>query len=244
MGWAIHGLIFEFVDGQRMGTLMVNPGDKPMKLHDKNLADRACVGWTDIEYGYASENVVFRSVDLCAELFSFFVASSDYIVGMHGDTLGEGIQSWFCYSLVLTFASGKTVHYEANHEPWRGGPFSFTVPQTTPCFVHRISFKHDQKEDMLGLVTSIHLPMSQKTFAYLPLKQQKAVDDILEIGKEVDMKLDKTGQKPMGEDVWWLILGFLRGFDLLPPSPNAKGSKEGQHFWDLHSRRFEYSLPG
>ena len=59
-------------------------------------------------------------------------------------------------------------------------------------------------EDMLGMVTSIHLPMSQKTFAHLPLEQQKAVEDVLEIGKHVDIKLENSGRKPMGEDVWWL----------------------------------------
>jgi hypothetical protein len=218
VGWAIHGLIFEFADGKRQGTLMVNPGDRPMKLNDKNLSDRACVGWTDIEYG-------------------------DYIVGMHGDSLGNNVQSWFCYSLVLTFASGKTLRYEANHEAWRGSPFSFDVPMTTPCFVTRISFKHDQNEDMLGMVTSIHLPMSQKTFAHLPLEQKKAVEDVLEIGKQIDCKLENSGRKPMGDDVWWLILSFLRAWELLPPSPNVKGTKDGQRLFDLFAKRFEYSLP-
>jgi len=96
---------------------------------------------------------------------------------------------------------------------------------------------------MLGLVTSIHLPMSRANFAHLPLKQQKAVDEVLEIGMDVDLKLEKMfGLKPMGEDVWWLILGFLRGFELLPPSPNAKGSKDGQRLFDLYARRHEYRV--
>lgn len=162
---------------------------------------------------------------------------------MHGDTLRDNVQSWFCYSLVLTFASGKTVHYEANHEPWRGSPFSFNVPTTTACFVTRISFKHDQKEDMLGMVTSIHLPMSQQTFAHLPFEQQKAVEEVLDIGKHVDIKLENSGRKPMGEDVWWLILSYIRGWELLPPTPNVKGTKDGQRLFDLFANRFEYSLP-
>jgi hypothetical protein len=170
----------------------------------------------------------------------------DYIVGMHGDTLGNGVQSWFCYSLVLTFASGMTVKYEANHEPWRGEPFSFNVPQVaraTPCYVHRISFKHDQQEDMLGMVTSVHLPISQKSFTHLPLKHQKAVKDVVEIGKQLDITLEKSGQKPLGDDVWRLILSFIRAFELLPPTPNAKGTKDGQRLFDLYANRFEYSLP-
>lgn len=218
VGWAIHGLIFEMVDGTRHGTLLVNPGERPMELNDKNLINRACVGWTDVEYG-------------------------DYIVGMRGDNLGEGVQSWFCYALTLEFASGMTVSYEANHEPWRGDPFSFRVPTTKPCFVHRIAFKNDQKEDMLGLATSIHLPMTRATLPYLPLKQQKAVGDVLEIGRQVDMQLENGGRKPMGEDVWWLILGFLRGWELLPPSANVKGSKDGQRLFDLYASRHEYRLP-
>ena len=214
VGWAIHGLIFELTNGSRMGTLLVNPGEKPMELNDKNLSDRACVGWTDIEYG-------------------------DYIVGMHGDRLADGVQKWFCYSLTLQFASGRNIHYEANHEPWRGEPFDYTVPQ--PCYVHRISFKNGQKEDMLGLVTSIHLPMSRKTFKHLPLKQQRAVEDMLQIGCKVDLGLENSGRKPMGEDVWWLILGFLRGWELLPPSPNVKGSKDGQRLFELYAKRHEYN---
>jgi len=61
-----------------------------MKLDDKNLADRACVGWTNIEYG-------------------------DYVVGMHGDRLAAGVQEWFCYSLTLEFASGRSIHYEGKN---------------------------------------------------------------------------------------------------------------------------------
>jgi hypothetical protein len=101
IGWAVHGLIFEFVNGKRMGAILFDFGDRSMNLSDGSIEERAGVGWTDVDYG-------------------------DYIVGMHGDRLADDPEKmWFCHdTLVLEFASEKSIHMrrnmnlgEADHSP-------------------------------------------------------------------------------------------------------------------------------
>jgi hypothetical protein len=195
IGWAVHGLIFEFVNGKRMGAILVDFGDRSLNLSDESIEKRAGVGWTDINYG-------------------------DYIVGMHGDRLADPEKMWFCHTLVLEFYSGKSIRYEAKHEPWRGLPFSYTVPQ--PCLVYRIAFKYEQGEDMLGLKTSIHLPVKQGNMALLPTKYKTCVKEILIMGRTIDADRESSGKKPLGDDVWWRILSMLHGWQLLPPAPTEE----------------------
>jgi len=192
VGWAVHGLIFEYLNGKRQGCLLVDFGDRlSLDLSDKNIERRSGVGWTEIEYG-------------------------DYIVGMHGDQLKDPNLIWFCHSVTLEFASGRSIRYSSLHEAWKGEPFSYVVPQ--PCLVYRITFKHEQNQDMLGLVTSMHLPLSRANMTHLPRRQKEAAIDVLTIAKQVDESRASVGQKPLGEDLWWHILGFIRAWELGPPS--------------------------
>jgi hypothetical protein len=199
IGWAVHGLVFEFVNGKRMGAILVDFGDRSLNLSDESIEKRAGVGWTDIDYG-------------------------DFIVGMHGDRLADPGKMWFCHTLVLQFHSGKSIRYEAKHEPWRGLPFSYTVPQ--PCLVYRIAFKYEQGEDMLGLKSSFHLPINQGNMVYLPPKYKTCVKEILMIGRKIDSDRESKGEKPLGNDVWWRILSMLRGWQLLPHHPIKEEEEE------------------
>lgn len=189
IGWAVHGLVFEFVNGDRMGCILVDFGDRSMDLSDTSIERRSGVGWTDIEYG-------------------------DYIVGIHGDKLADPNKQWFCHTLVLDFSSGRIIRYESKHEPWRGAPFSYSVPQ--PCLIYRVAFKYDQKEDALGLKTSIHLAVSRANVYHLPPKYKQHVLEILVMARRIDSERETSGKKAMGDDVWWRILGFLNGWHLLP----------------------------
>lgn len=194
VGWAVHGVVFEYWNGKRQGSLLIDFGDRQnMTLTDKNLEKRNCVGWTDIEYG-------------------------DYIVGMHGNYLKNRRLLWFCHSMTLEFASGKSITYASNHQEWKGKPFSYSVPKN--CLVFRIAFKNDQAEDMLGLVTSLHLPLSRTNIAYLPPEHKNVANAVLLIAKRVDYSRVSNGEKPLGEDVWWHILGFIRAWELSPTTRN------------------------
>jgi len=52
---------------------------------------------------------------------------------------------------------------------------------------------------------------------YLLPHYQQAVEERLEILCEVDLNREKRGQKPLGGDLLWHVLGFLAGWQLLNP---------------------------
>jgi hypothetical protein len=58
--------------------------------------------------------------------------------------------------------------------------------------------------------------------SHLPLKYRKCVKEILMMGRKIDFDRESSGEKPLGDDVWWRILGMLKGFQLLPPSPTSE----------------------
>ena len=192
VGWAVHGLVFEFVNGKRMGLILEGCGEYyTQTLADDVMNGRGGVGWTDIQYG-------------------------DYIVGMHGDRIGNrASHRWFCHTMTLEFASGKSIRYESTHEAWRGEPFSYTIPQ--PCLVYRITFSHAQEEDMRGLRTSIHLPISQalrSDMKDLPQKYEQAVEEILRITRQIDLNRSLNELKPLGDDLWGIVLGMINVYEI------------------------------
>jgi hypothetical protein len=195
VGWAVHGLVFEYVDGKRMGYIIDGGGDHYVDLVDDGINRRQGRKWTDVQYG-------------------------DYVVGIHGNRLVNAIKPWLCQTVALEFASGMTVRYEANHEPWRGEPFSLKVPQ--PCLVYRITFGHHQEQDMRGLITTLHLPLSPENLLLLPTKHQQAVQETFNAVQQVDEIVESSGQMPLGDDLWWHILGMLTAWQLHLPPPKKK----------------------
>lgn len=157
-----------------------------LDLTDNNI-ERCGVGWTDIEQG-------------------------DYIVAMHGHYLADNIDQQFRHSVTLEFASGRRIQYASQDGRMKGRPFSIVVPQ--PCLIYRIVFKKHESENMIGLVTSLHLPLSRTNASYLPPRYKKVVSEILSIVGKVDEARALSGRKALEEDVWWSILGFVCGWDL------------------------------
>ena len=201
VGWAVHGLVFEYVDGTRMGYVIDTGCVKYLDLDDEHIRERRGLEWTDIHYG-------------------------DYIVGIHGNRLANPNSLWLCHTVELEFASGKSIRYEAKHEPWRGEPFSYKVPQ--PCLVYRITFGHGQQKDMRGLITSLHLPVSAANLPLLPLKYQKAARETWQALQQVDEVVESTGQTPLGEDLWWHILGMLSSWQLPLPLPTREKGRSDE----------------
>lgn len=187
IGWAVHGIVFEFCDNTRVGCILDGFAEKRLDLSDENIEKRLGIPWQNVEYG-------------------------DYIVGIHGNKLHNETLLWFCHTVILEFASGKTIRFEARHEPWRGEPFAWQVPQ--PCLVYRLTFRHEQAQDMRGLITTIHLPMSAANMKHLPRKNKENVEEILGVFEKVDSKRHAHGQKPLSEDLWWTILGFIRAWEM------------------------------
>lgn len=198
VGWAVHGIVFEFVDNTRVGCILDGFPKTRLDLTDENIQRRHGVEWQNVDYG-------------------------DYIVGIHGNRLHKESLLWFCQTVVLEFRSGKTIRFEAGHEPWRGEPFAYQVPQ--PCLVYRITFRHEQTQDMRGLITSIHLPISVANMAHLPLQNKQTLEEILAILSEVDAARESRGRKALTDDLWWNILGWIRAWEM-PVSPVADNDQE------------------
>ena len=204
IGWAVHGIVFEFVDNTRMGCILDGFAETRMPLTDDSMRKRLGVHWQDVEYG-------------------------DYIVGIHGNRLHNTNLLWLCHTVVLEFRSGKCIRFESRHEPWRGEPFSYQVPQ--PCLVYRVAFRHELTQDMRGLVTSIHLPLAINNIPHLPLKNKQTVDAILHVTRDFDMQRESQGRKPLSDDLWWNILGWIRAWEM--PVSTIDGNEDSEHLCSL-----------
>lgn len=172
-----------------MGCLLDGFAETRLPLTDENMHHRLQVAWQNVDYG-------------------------DYIVGIHGNKLHDPSLLWLCHTVVLELSSGKTICFESPHEPWRGEEFAFSVKQQQPCLIYRITFRHEQTQDMRGLMTAIHLPFSVANMKYLPAQHQETVEQILSVLGEVDQKRESHGKKALTNDLWWNILGWIRAWEM------------------------------
>lgn len=207
VGWAVHGLVFELVNGQRMGVVLgVRLHTEYMNVDDKAIESRGGVGWTDIDYG-------------------------DYIVAIHGNRLSRPF-AWLCHSVVLQFHSGKVIRYESEHEPWRGAGFSYSIPQ--PSLVYRISFGHGQSRDARGLLTAVHVGISPSNMQYLPPHYKQAVQDTFDVLQKIDTTLYSSGAMSLGDDLWRHVMSFIAPWQLhAPPFPVRNISADAQETFQV-----------
>lgn len=190
IGWAVHGIVFEFADNTRVGCILDGFAEVRLDLTDENIQKRLGVEWQNVDYG-------------------------DYIVGIHGNRLHNTSLLWMCHTVVLEFRSGKTIRFEARQEPWRGQPFAYQVPQ--PSLVYRITFRHEQRQDMRGLITTIHLPLTVANMEHLPLQNKRALERLLGVLREIDTSRESNGRKALSDDLWWNILGWIRAWEMPVP---------------------------
>jgi len=200
IGWAVHGIVFELYDNTRVGCILDGFAETRLDLTDENIQKRRGAEWHNVDYG-------------------------DYIVAIHGNQLHNTTLLWFCHSVVLEFRSGKTICLEASHEPWRGEPFAYQVPQ--PCLVYRVAFRHEQTQDMRGLVTSIHLALSLANMVHLPLENKRTVEAILGVLQDVDVTRESQGFKALSDDLWWNILGWIRAWEMPVVTTTTTNSTSG-----------------
>eukprot|EP00539_Tryblionella_compressa_P008140 CAMPEP_0178761924 /NCGR_PEP_ID=MMETSP0744-20121128/16266_1 /TAXON_ID=913974 /ORGANISM="Nitzschia punctata, Strain CCMP561" /LENGTH=296 /DNA_ID=CAMNT_0020416563 /DNA_START=250 /DNA_END=1140 /DNA_ORIENTATION=+ len=186
IGWAVHGLVLEFIDGVTRSGFV---SDVSSIYDDEGIKRRRSTEWIDI-------------------------AEGDYIVAIYGYNLAR--TCFLCHTLTLKMASGQIIEFASQHEPWKGEPFSFSVPET--ALVHHISFRDGKCAGITAAESVSHLPIksSQRVENYLGEKYQETFDVIQLCMQRVDKDREKKGDKPLGRDLWSKILfEYLKCSDLL-----------------------------
>jgi hypothetical protein len=121
----------------------------------------------------------------------------DYIVGVSGFQLNHG-ENYVCHSVVLQFAS--------THQPWRGVEFRYNRCDSAPF----------REQADLSPLTSVHLPVHRSIAEHLPPDVKTNLMLIFQIAERVDEYLIAGAcESQIADEVWWSILGYLTGYDLV-----------------------------
>jgi hypothetical protein len=188
VGWAVHGVVFEFDDASRSGILLSNYGHVMVPLEDHILLSRPSCRWESV------------------------VKPGDYIVCVSGYQLA-GTPDYLCHTLSLQFASGQTMSFASSHLPWKGEEFSYVVRQ--PFLVNELIFRRGLGcQGFDGLVTSVHLLVEQSTAEYLPRPCKMNLQLIMLIADRIDKSRIAEGKNSIGGELWWSVLRYLQGYDL------------------------------
>lgn len=196
IGWAIHGLIFEFLDGTRAGFVV----DVTSIYDDAAIARRRCTEWVEIERG-------------------------DYVRSIKGHHLSRGC--FLCHTLELTLASGRTLRFASDHTPWKGEAFAFDLPEC--ALLHHVSFREGKCTGVTAAETVMHLPCSPKRVSALPRVHQQTFHLLQLVARRLDSNREDQGDKPLGKDLWNIILTeYLACHDLQPYDQSPIGKLEQQ----------------
>jgi hypothetical protein len=192
IGWAVHGVVFEFLDGTRAGYVV----DVTSITDDEAIERRRCTDWVDINMG-------------------------DYVKTVRGYNLSRGC--FLCHTIELDLASGRTISFASQHEPWKGEPFQFNLPEN--ALLHHVSFREGKCVGVTAAETVMHLPIKspqrvrrlgeayQDNFRLLQLTAQR-----------IDRDRVDEGERPLGRDLWQTILcEFLACHDLQVYESSAIG---------------------
>jgi len=196
---AIHGLIFEFSsyscmkhtefvvifdDGYKKGIVSFDGPER--ESTDNDLQKNMEKEWQEIEPG-------------------------DYVVELKGRNL-QRKSTFLCYELTMILAFGREISFSAKHEAWKGEKFSFKIPQ--PGLMVGIDFFQGKCIGPRVHKTSIHLPISRKNAEYLPCGMKHHLLFLLTVACRLDRYILENNGMQIGVDVWWNILGMLKGSDL------------------------------
>jgi hypothetical protein len=86
-----------------------------------------------------------------------------------------------------------------------------------PVFlVDKLIFRYGQGcRGFDGLETSVHLLVEQSIAEYLPPPCKMNLQLLMLIVNRIDKGRVAECRNALGEDIWWSILGYLKGYDLL-----------------------------
>lgn len=184
IGWAVHGLIFEFCDGTRVGYV-----SEVESIHNDEAIDRRRpTDWVYVDHG-------------------------DYVGQVHGFNLSR--ECFLCHTIHFEMASGRRISFESKHEPWKGTPFLYGLPEH--ALLHYVSFQDGQCIGLTAVETIMHLPIqSMQRVMMLPKACQDYYQFLQLVSNQVDNQLTNKGHRSLGRDLWGVIVcGFLACHDLL-----------------------------
>ena len=206
IGWAVHGLVFEFLDGTRTGIVF----DIKDLYDDEIITKRRSTDWFDVSMG-------------------------DYICGVRGFNLLRN--HFLCHTLHLDFASGRTISFVGHHEPWRGGPFGYTLPEN--ALLRHISFTKGRCVGLTASESVMHLPLKSPSRANLLPKDLRSTFHLIQlIANRIDRNRIKIGERPLGRDLWTIILcEYLMCCDLQRFEFSAIGKMQGQQQQALEAQQ-------
>lgn len=183
IGWAVHGLLFEFLDDRRVGHV----SDVEWLHDDEAIAGRRPTDWVDIEPG-------------------------DYVRKVHGFNLLRAC--FLCHTIHIEMASGRTISFVSNHEPWKGAPFAYELPENS--LLHYVSFRYGRCIGLTAVETSMHLPIhSLQRVRTLPKTCQDNYRFLQLLSGRIDCDNVNRGHRPLGRDLWGKIFWeYLACYDL------------------------------
>jgi hypothetical protein len=198
IGWAVHGLVLEFLDGRTRSGYVVDV----TSIHDDAaIGRRRCTEWVDITMG-------------------------DYVRKVYGFQLSRGC--FFCHSLHLEMASGRTISFCSQHEPWKGDAFQYRLPEHS--LLHHISFREGKCVGVTAAETFLHLPVKSYPRVQRLSKAQRDKYWLLQlIAQRIDRNRSEAGGRPLGRDLWRTIMcEYLACWDLQDYASSAIGRVQQQ----------------
>lgn len=174
IGWAVHGLIFDFWDGTRAGYV----SEVVSILDDDAISRRRPTDWVYIDRG-------------------------DYVRQVHGFNLTR--EHFLCHTIHFEMASGRRISFESQHEPWKGTPFEYELPET--ALLHYVSFREGRCIGLTAVDTIMHLPIqSIQRVMMLPIACQDYYFFLQLVTTRVDKQLSSKGNGNIGRDLWRIII--------------------------------------
>lgn len=161
------------------GTRVGYVVDLPSIRDDEAIAKRNGGDWVDIDMG-------------------------DYVTNVQGFHLSRNC--FLCHTLQLKMASGRTIAFESKHAPWKGEPFSYSLPPN--ALLSHVSFKEGKCVGVTAAEAYLHLPIaSPNRVRNLQVPLQKHFQFLQLVAHRVDSNLQKKEMcKALGRDIWHSIL--------------------------------------
>jgi hypothetical protein len=187
---------------------------------------KACIGWAihGLLMEFTNGTRVGYVVDLTSIRDDAAIAkrnggdwvdidTGDYVTNVQGFHLSRNC--FLCHTLQLQMASGRTITFESNHAPWKGEPFSHSLPPN--ALLSHVSFQQGNCVGVTAVETYLHLPIkSSNRVGNLQVPLQKHFQFLQLVAHRVDFNLQKQGEcKPLGRDIWnTILLEYLTCQDL------------------------------
>ncbi|KAL7572826.1 hypothetical protein ACA910_014680 [Epithemia clementina (nom. ined.)] len=246
-GSAIHGVVFEYNNGDRSGVLLSHCGDS-MGLDDNSLNSRA-VQWFTI--GQEDGEREPRG-DYMVRISGHDISSSEEVQEDSEDS------EYCCHSLSLEFSSGQIISSVGDNPTWQGRAFSHSFQPRH--LVHELVFRSLTLLRVQTKFSVAHLPIDRNSVKHLPRPCRDVITTVLQInaaraalqvnrrrqGVAASMNRENTNNNsdkeeetntlddppPLPEHVWWLIFSYLRGYDIYPKSIEQQrpGKKSAMHY--------------